>query len=44
MDGRSESSGESFTRLAIADVGLPVPTLQHWVHDGGVPVYRLDLA
>jgi hypothetical protein len=44
VDPRSESTGESFTRLAIHDEGLPVPTPQFWVRIGGVPTYRLDLA
>ena len=40
----SESPGESATRLAIIDAGLPPPELQHWVTVNGVPTYRLDLA
>ena len=44
VDGRSESSGESWTRLEIDDHGLPAPTPQHWVNVDGVPTYRLDLA
>lgn len=44
VDGRSESSGESWTRLEILDHGLPTPTPQHWISVGGVPTYRLDLA
>jgi hypothetical protein len=44
VDPRSESTGESFTRLAIIDAGLPVPVPQHWVGDGGLRLYRLDLA
>jgi hypothetical protein len=44
LDGRAESSGESFTRLAIIDANLPLPRPQHWVTDRGQPVYRLDLA
>jgi hypothetical protein len=44
VDGRAESSGESFTRLAIIDANLPLPRPQHWVTDRGQPVYRLDLA
>jgi hypothetical protein len=44
MDGRAESSGESITRLAIIDGGLPVPVPQHWITVHGVPTYRLDLA
>ena len=44
VDGRSESTGESWTRLEIVDHGLPVPVPQHWVMVDGVPTYRLDLA
>ena len=44
VDGRAESSGESWARLEINDHGLPVPTPQHWVLVDGVPTYRLDLA
>ncbi len=44
VDGRSESPGESFVRLALIDAGLPAPEPQHWVAIDGVPTYRLDLA
>lgn len=44
MDARAESSGESFTRLAIIDANLPSPCPQYWVEVGGQPMYRLDLA
>lgn len=44
VDGRSESTGESFTRMAIHDAGLPRPEPQFWVEVRGVPTYRLDLA
>jgi hypothetical protein len=44
VDGRAESSGESWARLEISDRNLPLPTPQHWVLVGGVPTYRLDLA
>lgn len=44
VDGRSESSGESWVRLEIADQGLPPPQPQWWVSVDGVPTYRLDLA
>lgn len=44
VDPRSESSGESWTRLEIHDHGLPVPQPQFWVNMDGVPIYRLDLA
>jgi hypothetical protein len=44
LDGRVESSGESFTRLAIVNANLPLPRPQHWVTDRGQPIYRLDLA
>ncbi len=43
MDGRVESPGESFTRLALIEAGLPVPELQFWVVAAGL-AYRLDLA
>lgn len=43
-DPRAESRAESWVRLEIVDRGLPLPVLQHWVHVGGVPTYRLDLA
>ncbi len=43
-DPRSESPGESRTRLAIVDAGLPVPEPQCWVFVDGRPTYRLDLA
>lgn len=44
VNGLAESSGESWTRLEIADHGLPMPVAQHWVNVDGVPTYRLDLA
>ena len=44
VDGRAESSGESWARLEIVDHGLPVPVPQYWINVGGVPTYRLDLA
>lgn len=44
VDGRAESSGESWARLEIADRGLSVPQPQYWVNVDGVPTYRLDLA
>ena len=34
VDARAESSGESFTRLAIHDAGLPAPEPQFWVYAG----------
>jgi hypothetical protein len=44
-DGRSESPGESLTRLRLVDAGLPCPEVQYEVlNDVGVPLYRLDLA
>ena len=43
-DPRSESSGESMTRLAAHDAGLPTPVPQFWVVHGGRRLYRLDLA
>lgn len=44
VDPRAESQPESWTRLEIADRGLPAPELQWWVSVDGVPTYRLDLA
>jgi hypothetical protein len=44
VDGRAESTGESWSRLEIRDRGLPAPEPQYWVHVAGVPTYRLDLA
>ena len=44
VDGRIESSGESFTKLAIVDAGLPVPEPQFWVEHRGRRLFRLDLA
>ena len=44
VDGRSESSGESMTKLVIVDYGLPVPEPQYWVVYGGRALFRLDLA
>lgn len=44
VDARAESSGESFTRLAIHQAGLPAPKPQHWVVEDGRRVFRLDLA
>ena len=43
-DPRAESPGESWTRLAIIDAGLPTPEPQYWIYIDGVPVFRLDLA
>ena len=43
-DDRAESQPESWTRLEIADAGLPTPEPQFWVTVGGRPVFRLDLA
>ena len=42
-DPRSESPGESWTRLAILDAGLPAPEPQQWVQHEGRDLYRLDL-
>lgn len=43
-DPASESFGESWTRLRIADAGFPLPVCQIWiVDDDGVGVYRLDM-
>src|SRR5680860_489455 len=43
-DPRAESSGESWTRLAVLDAGLPAPEPQYWVCVGDRQVFRLDLA
>jgi hypothetical protein len=43
-DPRAESPRESQVRLAIHDDNLPAPELQWWVIEGGVPMFRLDLA
>lgn len=44
-DGRSESHGESWTRVAMVyDGELPMPELQWWIEVDGVPTYRLDMA
>jgi len=43
-DPRSESSGESITRLAVHDIGLPPPVPQFWVVHQGRRLFRLDLA
>ncbi len=45
LDGRSESPGESRSRLALIRAGLPAPELQHEVRDGrGRVVARCDFA
>jgi hypothetical protein len=44
VDPRSESPGESRTRLVIHDAGVPAPVPQHWVMHRGEPLFRLDLA
>src|SRR5262249_6994019 len=42
-DGRAESPGESLSRVAIADHGLPEPDLQVPIDDGrGTTVGRVD--
>jgi hypothetical protein len=44
-DARAESPGESWTRIAIHDDGLPAPEPQFWVcTPDGQPIFRLDLA
>ena len=44
-DGRSESVGESRSRIALAVIGLPVPQLQYPVHDDeGTWLARPDFA
>ena len=40
----AESPAESRTRLAVIDAGIPAPRPQHWVHEHGVALFRLDLA
>ncbi len=45
VDGRSESVGETLTRLGLTSMGLPPSTLQLWIYDeNGSPVGRADLA
>ena len=40
----TESFGESWTRLRIADAGFPVPEPQIWIYTReGVGLYRLDM-
>lgn len=39
----SESAGESWTRLRVADAGFPTPELQIWVPEEADGVYRLDM-
>lgn len=42
-DGRAESAGESRSRVAMAQLGLPMPTLQHeFFRDNGELVARVD--
>lgn len=43
-DPRTESQGESWTRLEIIDHGLPAPTPQYVILHDGVELFRLDLA
>jgi len=43
-DPDCESHGESWTKLAIIDAGLPVPTPQQWVVLPGFGRVRLDFA
>lgn len=43
-DRRSESVGESISRVRMAQVGLPVPVLQLEVVDAGVWIARVDFA
>ncbi|MDH6677507.1 very-short-patch-repair endonuclease [Rhodococcus sp. LBL1] len=42
MDARSESVGESRSRVLIHRMRLPVPDLQRVLHDDGVPLGRVD--
>lgn len=43
-DGRAESPAESWVRLHLHDGGVPAPTLQHEIRDGGRFVARVDMA
>ncbi|QBJ95164.1 hypothetical protein ERC79_03725 [Rhodococcus sp. ABRD24] len=42
MDGRSESVGESRSRVLIHRAGLPAPEPQRVLFDAGVPIGRVD--
>ena len=42
MDGLAESPGESLSRVRMAELGLPMPTLQHEVRDASGFVGRVD--
>jgi hypothetical protein len=44
VDPRSESPGESWTRIVLHDHGLPKPQVNWWVVVDGVDTFRLDLA
>jgi hypothetical protein len=44
VDSTVESAGESFTKLAIHEAGLPRPEPQHWVHVRHHKSFRLDFA
>jgi hypothetical protein len=41
---KAESPGESWSRLAILDAGIPAPQPQYWVIQHGREIFRLDLA
>ncbi len=41
-DARAESAGESLSRARVIELGLPLPDLQHGVHDSGRLVARVD--
>jgi hypothetical protein len=41
-DGRSESVGESTSRVVLCDAGLPAPDLQYKVYDGAALMARVD--
>ncbi len=43
-DARVESEGESFTRMAIHQAGLPLPSTQVWVYRDDAADIRLDTA
>ena len=44
VDPMVESPGESFTKLAIYEAGLPMPRSQHWVQGPHGESFRLDFA
>jgi Protein of unknown function (DUF559) len=40
----AESAGESWTRMAIIDAGIPAPQPQFWIVIDGIRRFRLDMA